>query len=164
MRAGQGKKHERFWLGDGVIDTASTPSLSQIRAWSTSESPAIRTRPIAAQHRVDALETRLEHEMRQRRELEARLQKMPAQLEAERAEREAERQVQAQRLTDITEFLQGLEQRVGFSLPAGLLVPPPSPRPTAPATPSPSDGGSNNPPHAAPNDEAGPSPQSQWQR
>ena len=56
MRAGQGKKHGRFWLGDGVIDTASTPSLSQIRARSTSESPAIRTRPTAAQHRVDALE------------------------------------------------------------------------------------------------------------
>jgi hypothetical protein len=28
MRAGQGKKHGRFWLGDDVIDTASTPSLS----------------------------------------------------------------------------------------------------------------------------------------
>ena len=28
MKAGQGKKHGRFWLGDGVIDTASTPSLS----------------------------------------------------------------------------------------------------------------------------------------
>ena len=27
MRAGQGKKHGRFWLGDGVIDTASTSSL-----------------------------------------------------------------------------------------------------------------------------------------
>ena len=48
MRAGQGKKHGRFWLGDGVIDTASTPSLSQIRAWSMSESPAIRARPTAA--------------------------------------------------------------------------------------------------------------------
>ena len=56
MRAGQGKKHGHFWLGDGVIDTASTPSLSQIRARSTSESPAIRTRPTAAQHQVDALE------------------------------------------------------------------------------------------------------------
>ena len=48
MRAGQGKKHGRFWLGDGVIDTASTPSLSQIRARSMSESPAIRTRLTAA--------------------------------------------------------------------------------------------------------------------
>ena len=30
MRAGQGKKHGQLWLGDGVIDMASTPSLSQI--------------------------------------------------------------------------------------------------------------------------------------
>ena len=28
MRAGQGKKHGRFWLGDDIIDMASTPSLS----------------------------------------------------------------------------------------------------------------------------------------
>ena len=56
MREGQGKKHGRFWLGDGIIDMASTPSLSWIRARSTSESPAIRTRPTAAQHRVDILE------------------------------------------------------------------------------------------------------------
>ena len=56
MRAGQGKKHGRFWLGDDIIDMASTPSLSQIRAWSTSESPAIRTWPTTAQHQVDALE------------------------------------------------------------------------------------------------------------
>ena len=56
MRAGQDRKHERFWLDDGVIDTASTPSLSQIRARSTSESPAIRTRPTTTQHRIDALE------------------------------------------------------------------------------------------------------------
>jgi len=69
--------------------------------------------------------------MRQRQELEARQQRTTAQLEAERAEQQA----QAQRLTDITEFLQGLGQRVGFSLPAGLLVPPPPPRPAATATP-----------------------------
>ena len=62
------------------------------------------------------MQARLEQEMRQRQELEA-----------ERAERQA----QAQRLTDITEFLQGLGQRVGFSLPAGLLVPSPPPCPTA---------------------------------
>ena len=69
--------------------------------------------------------------MRQRQELEAGQQRMAAQLEAERAERQA----QAQRLMDITEFLQGLGQRVGFSLPAGLLVPPPPPRPATAATP-----------------------------
>ena len=56
---------------------------------------------------------------------------MAVQLEVERAERQA----QVQRLTDITEFLQGLGQRAGFSLPAGLLVPPPPPRPAAAATP-----------------------------
>ncbi|TVU45808.1 hypothetical protein EJB05_05311 [Eragrostis curvula] len=32
MRAGKGKKHGRYYLGDSVIDTASTPTLSQIRA------------------------------------------------------------------------------------------------------------------------------------
>ena len=58
-------------------------------------------------------------------------QELGAQLEAERAERQA----QAQRLTDITEFLQGLGQRVGFSLPVGLLVPPLPLRPAAAATP-----------------------------
>ena len=69
--------------------------------------------------------------MRQHQELEARQQRMAALLEAKRAKRQA----QAQRLTNITEFLQGLGQRVGFSLPAGLLVPPPPPRPAAAATP-----------------------------
>ena len=77
------------------------------------------------------MQARLEQEMRQRQELEAMQQRMAAQLEAERAERQA----QAQRLTDITEFLQGLGQRVGFSLLPGLLVPPPPPRPAATATP-----------------------------
>ena len=28
MRAGEGKKHGRFWIGDDTIDTASTPTLS----------------------------------------------------------------------------------------------------------------------------------------
>ena len=77
------------------------------------------------------MQARLEQEMRQRQELEAGQQRMAAQLEAERAKWQA----QAQRLTDITEFLQGLGKRVGFSLLAGLLVPPPPPCPAAPATP-----------------------------
>ena len=70
------------------------------------------------------MQARLEQEMRQRQEL-------AAQLDAERTKRQA----QAQRLTDITEFLQGLGQRVGFYLPARLLVPPPPLRPAAAATP-----------------------------
>ena len=58
MRIGQGKKHGRYWIGDSVIDTASTPTLSQIRAQSTTASslPAIRSRPSISQHRVDTLQ------------------------------------------------------------------------------------------------------------
>jgi hypothetical protein len=56
MRAGGGKKHGRYWIGDNTIDTAATPSLSQIRARSTRSSPAIRERPSTAQQRVDELQ------------------------------------------------------------------------------------------------------------
>lgn len=45
MVAGGGKKHGRFWLGDGTLDTASTPTLSQIRARSTSSNPSVHPRP-----------------------------------------------------------------------------------------------------------------------
>ena len=47
MRVEGGKKHVRYWIGDSVIDMASTPTLAQIRARSTSSSPAIRPRPSA---------------------------------------------------------------------------------------------------------------------
>jgi hypothetical protein len=50
MRVGGGKKHEWYWIGDSTLDTATTPTLSQIRARSTSSSPAIRPRPDTAQH------------------------------------------------------------------------------------------------------------------
>ena len=55
MRLGGGKKHGRYWIGDGAIDPARTRSLSEIRARSTSSSPAIRTRPDCTQHTVQAL-------------------------------------------------------------------------------------------------------------
>ena len=45
MRAGGGRKHGRFWIGDSIIDTVCTPTLAQIRARSTSSSPAIRSQP-----------------------------------------------------------------------------------------------------------------------
>ena len=44
MRVGGGKKHGRYYIGDGLLDTASTPTLAQVRARSTSSSPAIRPR------------------------------------------------------------------------------------------------------------------------
>ena len=42
MRAGGEKKHGRYWIGDSILDTASTPTLSQIRTRRTNSSPAIR--------------------------------------------------------------------------------------------------------------------------
>jgi hypothetical protein len=45
MMVGQGKKHGRFWLGDGVLDMTSVPPLHQIRVASTSSMPTIRQCP-----------------------------------------------------------------------------------------------------------------------
>lgn len=56
MRAGGGKKKGRYWIGDSVLDTAATPTLSQIRARSTSSSPAIRPRPETALSQVASLQ------------------------------------------------------------------------------------------------------------
>jgi hypothetical protein len=56
MRLGGGKKHGRYWIGNSVVDTASTPTLSQIRARSTSSSPAIRTPPSTTQSQLQALQ------------------------------------------------------------------------------------------------------------
>lgn len=56
MRAGGGKKHGRFWIGDGTLDTASTPSLSQLKARSTGSSPAIRPRPQPTRIAMDELQ------------------------------------------------------------------------------------------------------------
>ena len=56
MRVGGGKKHGRYWLGDGAIDSSSTPTLNQIRAQSTNSSPAIRQRPTVATHLVNELQ------------------------------------------------------------------------------------------------------------
>jgi hypothetical protein len=56
MRVEGGKKHVRYWMGDGVIDTSSTPSFSQIRARSTSASPGICPWPTTASHLVNELQ------------------------------------------------------------------------------------------------------------
>jgi hypothetical protein len=55
-RVGGGKKHGQYWLGNGALDTATTSTLSQIRARSTSLSPAICPRPDTAHHRMEALQ------------------------------------------------------------------------------------------------------------
>jgi len=58
MTIGGGKKHGRYWIGNSVIDRSTTPTLSQIRASTTSVSnrPPICPQPEPAQHRVDALQ------------------------------------------------------------------------------------------------------------
>ena len=56
MRVGRGKKHGHYYIGDGLIDTASTPTLSQIRARSTANSPAIRPWLSASQLQVQELQ------------------------------------------------------------------------------------------------------------
>jgi len=53
---GQGKKHGRYWLDDGVLDSTQVPSLSQIRAETPSGGPAIRQRPSPSQQKIVALE------------------------------------------------------------------------------------------------------------
>jgi hypothetical protein len=55
MRVGGGKKHGRYWIADGAIDSSSTATLSHIRARSTSASPAIRPRQDTSQYRIQAL-------------------------------------------------------------------------------------------------------------
>jgi hypothetical protein len=56
MRIGGGKKHGRYYLGDGVIDATSTPSLSKIRACSTDASIPIRPWPDTSQQWILSLQ------------------------------------------------------------------------------------------------------------
>ena len=44
MRVGGGKKHGRYLIGNSTLDPHSTPTLSQVRASSTSGSVPIRPR------------------------------------------------------------------------------------------------------------------------
>ena len=52
MRVGGGKKHGRYYIGDDTLDTATTPTLAQVRARSTGSSPAICPRQSKAQLKV----------------------------------------------------------------------------------------------------------------
>ncbi|TVU13163.1 hypothetical protein EJB05_40695, partial [Eragrostis curvula] len=72
MRVGGGKKHGRYWIGDSTLDTASTPTLSQIRARSTDSAPPIRPRPTATQIQIEqvqaSMEVKMEEKLREERE------------------------------------------------------------------------------------------------
>jgi hypothetical protein len=56
MRLGQGKKHGWLWIVDGADSSSSAPSLSDVRAQSTSRSLPIRARPTPTLSRVDELQ------------------------------------------------------------------------------------------------------------
>jgi hypothetical protein len=56
MRVGGGKRHGRYWIADGAIDSSSTPTLSQVRARSMGSSLAIRPWQDSSQHRIQQLE------------------------------------------------------------------------------------------------------------
>jgi hypothetical protein len=56
MRVGVGKKHGRYYIGDDTLDTATSATLSQIRAMSKSSNPAIRPQPDTVQFQIKALQ------------------------------------------------------------------------------------------------------------
>ena len=56
VRLGQGRKHGRLWIADGVDSSSSAPSLSDVRARSTARSLPIRARPTPTLSRVDELQ------------------------------------------------------------------------------------------------------------
>ena len=56
MRIGGGKKHGRYWIGDDTVDTASTPTLSQILARSTGSAPPISQRPTVSQLQLSQMQ------------------------------------------------------------------------------------------------------------
>ena len=56
MRAGGDKKHGRLIIGDDTVDTASTPTLSQIRARDTPIALPIRPRLSIAQLQVEQIQ------------------------------------------------------------------------------------------------------------
>ena len=56
MKVGGGKKHGQYFIGKGTLRTASTPTLSQIRARATDSGLSIRPRQSVAELRVQELE------------------------------------------------------------------------------------------------------------
>lgn len=56
MTMGGGKKHGRLWMCDSSIDTASTPSLTEIQARNPRSAPPIHPRPSSTQTQMEALQ------------------------------------------------------------------------------------------------------------
>jgi hypothetical protein len=56
MRIGQGKKHDHYYIGDNILDSASTPTLTELQARSTRSSPPILSWPSAALAHMERLQ------------------------------------------------------------------------------------------------------------
>nr|TKW09369.1 hypothetical protein SEVIR_6G090100v2 [Setaria viridis] len=124
MRVGGGKKHDRYWIGDGIIDTASTPTLSQIRARSTDSSPAIRPRPTTSQFQMEALQAQVEEARKKQEEMAAQMEDMRWRMEEENR----------MRMDQMFQYMQNFASSMGQSLPPPppMLFPPPQPPTTTP--------------------------------
>jgi hypothetical protein len=55
MRIGGGKKHDHYYMGDGLLDTASTPTLAVVKAKDTGNASPICTRPSATLAEMERL-------------------------------------------------------------------------------------------------------------
>jgi len=125
MRAGGGKKHDRYWLGDSIVDTASTPTLSQLRARTTNSTPPILSRSEISVVSMHAFQAWLDEEKRLWQELEERL-------EQERKLREE----QEQRVAAMFVYMQGLGASINYQPPPTMPWPPPTaPPPHLPFAP-----------------------------
>jgi hypothetical protein len=56
MRMGHGKKHGHYYMGDSILDTATTPTLAMLKAKDTGNAPPILPRPAAALAHVERLQ------------------------------------------------------------------------------------------------------------
>jgi hypothetical protein len=55
MRIGGGKKHGHYYMGNSLLDTATTPTIAAVKAKDTGNAPPIRPRPSAALAEMERL-------------------------------------------------------------------------------------------------------------
>jgi len=128
MMAGGGKKHGRYYIGDGLVDTANTPTLSQIRVRSTANSPAIHPRLSASQLQVQKIQNQM---LAQKAAYEVALAE-------ERRLRQENEQKQAAEMAQMYNYIRSLFVQMGNPIPALPVVP-------APTTPPNLSAASNTP-------------------
>ncbi|TVT99408.1 hypothetical protein EJB05_55228 [Eragrostis curvula] len=132
MKIGGGKKHGRYWIADSKLDTASTPTLSEIRARSLSSAPPIRPRSSAAQIQFEQAQAQL------REEMEAKLQEQEARHQAQMLEQRAAYDASLQEhQARMQEEMQRQMQMMFHQWHNNEMQPPPLPLPPVIGTPSP---------------------------